>query len=90
MRRTIIDLWSSWCIPCKAMEPLLDKLEKEYEGKIEVQRINTDQRPGEALYYGVRGVPTLIFYLDGKEQKRTVGAKSYKELKEILNEIYNL
>lgn len=70
----ILDFWAEWCGPCKFMEPLIDDLEKELKGKIEVEKINVDENQDLAAKYQVMSIPTYIFLKDDKEQERIIGA----------------
>ena len=57
----IVDFWAPWCGPCKMVAPILDKLAKEYAGKVLVAKVNTDDNPEWAQKYGVQGIPTMLF-----------------------------
>ena len=83
----LVDFWASWCIPCKVMEPILDKLGKEYNGKMKICKVNTDKNRSLAFEYKIKGLPTFIFFRNGKETKREIAAKSEKEMKELIEDI---
>lgn len=70
----IIDFWAEWCGPCKFMEPIMDELEKELKGKVEIEKINVDENQEKAAKFGVMSIPTYIFMKDDKEQERIIGA----------------
>lgn len=72
----ILDFWAVWCGPCKFMEPVIEELEKEYAGKIEIEKINVDENQQMSADYGVMSIPTYIILKDGKEQERIIGATS--------------
>ena len=72
----ILDFWAVWCGPCKFMEPVIEELEKEFAGKIEIEKINVDENQQRTLEHGVMSIPTYIIMKDGKEQERIVGATS--------------
>jgi len=62
----LVDFWASWCAPCKQIAPLVDTLAEDYEGKVKVGKVNVDENPATPAKYGIRGIPTLILFKDGK------------------------
>jgi thioredoxin 1 len=80
----IVDFWAPWCGPCKMIAPILDKLAKEYAGKVLVAKVNTDDNPEWAQKYGVQGIPTMLFISGGKIVHRQVGALPERMLKEAV------
>ncbi len=81
----LVDFWAEWCGPCKQLSPVLDELAKELEGKITVAKVNIDQNPESPQKYGVRGIPTLILFKDGKPVATKVGSMPKSQLVEWLN-----
>lgn len=79
--RILVDFWATWCTPCKAMEPVFDRLEQENE---KILKIDADKNIELARKYEVRGVPTTILFENGEEKARVVGARPYDKLKEEL------
>jgi len=70
----IVDFWAPWCGPCKMVAPILDKLAIEYAGKLIIAKVNTDEDSEWAGRYGVQGIPTMLFIVNGKIAYRQVGA----------------
>jgi thioredoxin 1 len=77
----LVDFWAEWCGPCRSIAPSLEDLSKEYEGKLEVVKINIDENPMTPTQFGVRGIPTLLIFKDGKVSATQVGAAPKSVLK---------
>lgn len=69
----VIDFWAPWCGPCQMMAPVFEELEKEYQGKAKLVKLNTDDYPNLAGPFGIQGIPTLLILKGGKEVDRIVG-----------------
>lgn len=82
----IVDFWAPWCGPCKMVAPTLDKLAKEYAGKLLVAKVNTDENPEWAMKYGVQGIPTMLFVAGGKLVHRQTGALPERMLRDVLTQ----
>lgn len=80
----LMDFWASWCGPCKIMNPIIDEIEKELAGKIEVERINVDEQGAVAEKFRVMSIPTYIIVRDDKEVSRKVGVTPKTELLKLL------
>ncbi|MCD6361498.1 MAG: thioredoxin [Armatimonadetes bacterium] len=83
-RPVLVDFWGSWCLPCKQMEPILEKL-RDSEPDILVFEVNVNRSPRLRSRYQISGVPTLILFRDGEECGRTVGAQSLEQLKTFVS-----
>ncbi len=81
----LVDFWADWCAPCKIIAPTIEELAKEYEGKIVVGKLNVDQNSKTATKYGIRGIPTLLFFKGGKVIQQVVGVKSKTEIQKIID-----
>lgn len=82
----IVDFWAPWCGPCRMVAPTLEKLAKEYAGKLLVTKVNTDENPEWAMKYGVQGIPTMLLVFDGKIINRQVGALPEPMLRDIVDQ----
>lgn len=82
----LVDFWAPWCGPCKMVAPVLDELARDYNGKVEVVKLNVDENPATAQQYGVRGIPTLILFKGGRIEEQIVGAVSRDRLDVMLNQ----
>jgi thioredoxin 1 len=71
----VVDFWAEWCGPCRLVHPELEKIKQEYEGKIDVVKLNIDDAPGVAAKYGIMSIPTIALFVDGAVRAQVVGAR---------------
>lgn len=81
----ILDFWAEWCGPCKFMEPIIDDIEKELSGRVEIEKINVDENQELAAEYSVMSIPTYIIEKDGQEVERIIGATSRDNFLKIIS-----
>ncbi len=70
----VVDFWATWCGPCRAIAPIVEEVASEYEGKAEIVKCNVDDCEEIAAKYGIRSIPTLLFFKNGEVADRLVGA----------------
>ena len=83
----VIDFWAEWCGPCRMIGPIVEKLAEEFEGKIDIYKVNVDQEEELAAAFNIRTIPTLIFIPMEGNPEREVGGKSESELRQRLNNL---
>ena len=81
----LIDFWAEWCGPCRMVGPLVEELAKEFEGKAVVGKVNVDNNPNISMNYGIRNIPTLLYFKNGQVVDKQVGAVPKANLAAKLN-----
>ena len=81
----VVDFWAEWCGPCKMIGPSLEEIATEMAGKVKIAKVNVDENPGVAGKLGIRSIPTLMLFKDGKLAAQKVGAAPKGELVKWIN-----
>ncbi len=83
----LVDFWAEWCGPCKMLTPVIDELANEFNDKISIGKLNVDENSDIASNYGIRSIPCLLFFKNGKVEKQIMGAVPKSEISETLNNL---
>jgi len=81
---TMVDFWAPWCGPCRMIAPVVEELAEAYEGQATIAKVNTDEEQGIAVKYGIRSIPTVMFFKDGQIADQMIGAASKQVFEEKL------
>ncbi|MEI8304121.1 MAG: thioredoxin TrxA [Burkholderiales bacterium] len=81
----LVDYWAPWCGPCKQIAPILEELSRDYDGRLQIAKIDVDDNPETATRYGIRGIPSLLLYKGGEVIATKVGAVSKSQLAQFLD-----
>lgn len=84
---TMVDFWAPWCGPCRMLAPVIEELAEDFDGKAKVCKVNTDEEQDIAVKYGIRSIPTILFFKDGELVDQMVGASSKQVLADKLNSL---
>jgi len=81
----MVDFWAEWCGPCRAIAPVLEEMAEASEGRVTLMKVNVDENPGLAARYGIRSIPTILFFKEGALVDRVVGAAPRAVLQDVVN-----
>lgn len=83
----LVDFWAEWCGPCRIVGPIVEELSRDYEGKLVVTKLDVDSNPETAMKFGIRNIPTLLFFKEGQVVDKHVGAAPKATLSAKVNSI---
>jgi thioredoxin 1 len=81
----LVDFWAAWCAPCRMLAPTVDAVAEAYVSSARVVKLNVDDNPSISQRYGIKGIPTLILFKNGKEEERVVGASSKEVISRMID-----
>ena len=83
----VVDFWATWCGPCRMMAPIIEELAKEYEGKAIIGKCDVEENEELATEYGIRNIPTILFFKQGEVVEKVVGFQQKPEIQEVINKL---
>ncbi|HNP28066.1 MAG TPA: thioredoxin [Nitrospirales bacterium] len=83
----MVDFWAVWCGPCQMVAPIVDELAQEYQGKLKVMKLNTDDAPEVAGKYQIMSIPSILFFKGGQVVEKIVGARPKQQFKQIIDSL---
>jgi thioredoxin 1 len=83
----IVDFWAVWCGPCKMIAPIMEEFASEYDGKVKIAKVDVDNNPNVAVKFGIRSIPTVLFFKDGKIVEQVIGAYPKSHFQERLEKL---
>ena len=81
----MVDFWAVWCGPCQMVAPIVEELAKEYQGKVKVMKLNTDDAPEVAGQYQIMSIPSIVFFKGGQVVEKIVGARPKQQFKQVID-----
>ena len=86
----LVDFWADWCGPCRRIAPVIEEIAERYIGQLKVGKLNVDENPGVASFHGIKSIPTLIFYKNGKPVEEVIGAVRKEELADVVSRVLDI
>ena len=83
----LVDFWAPWCGPCRAIAPIVEELAKDFGDKVKFTKCNVDENPTTPTKYGIKSIPTLIFFKDGEIQDKVIGIVAKSRLEEMISQV---
>jgi len=83
----LVDFWAEWCMPCRMLAPTIEKIAKDYVGKVKVGKIDTDSNRDVSIKYGISAIPTVILFKGGQVAQKFVGLRQERDFKEALDAV---
>ncbi|MEP0844526.1 MAG: thioredoxin [Phycisphaerae bacterium] len=83
----LVDFWADWCMPCKALGPIIDELATEYAGKVKVGKVDTDANQNLSARYSISSIPTVLLFQNGQVRQKFVGLRGKKDFQMALNQV---
>lgn len=83
----LVDFWAPWCGPCRAISPIIEQLAESYGDKVKFRKCNVDNNPATPSKFGIKSIPTLIFFKDGKAVDQTVGIVAKSKLEQMIDKL---
>ena len=83
----LVDFWAEWCMPCRALAPVIDELSQEFQGKVRFAKVNVDECKDIPAQLGIRGIPTLILFSAGKKANELVGNQPIDKIRSMLSKV---
>jgi thioredoxin 1 len=87
VKPVLVDFWAPWCGPCRAIAPIVEELAKDFGDKVKFTKCNVDENPTTPTKYGIKSIPTLIFFKNGEIQDKVIGIVAKSKLEEMISQV---